>query len=429
MFVHATGGGGTAIRSIAIGIVLSTFAVALEAGVPTASIAASTADPHLAVALRSAGMPRMPYSRQPDSSKSAQEKVLYSFTGGADGDGPGAGLIDVSGVLYGTTFSGGTYGAGTVFGVSAGGIESVLYSFTGLSDGNEPGAGLIDVNGVLYSTTPLGGKYDSGTVFEVTAGGTENVLYNFPRSGKPGNSPRSDLVYANGILYGTTFFGGKNLVGTVFEMTTGGTETVLHTFNGTDGKFPYAGLVYANGVLYGTTSSGGQYNDGTVFEVTANGTYRVLHSFNGTDGEDPSADLLYANGVLYGTTFEGGSGDCSGPGYDGCGTVFELGSSGKEKVLYSFTGGADGGYPVSSLISVNGMLYGTTSAGGKYNDGTVFRLTAGGIEGVLHSFKGSATDGQGPYAGLVYANGVFYGTTAYGGKYNDGTVFEVTPAP
>jgi uncharacterized repeat protein (TIGR03803 family) len=131
----------------------------------------------------------------------------------------------------------------------------------------------------------------------------------------------------------------------------------------------------AQGNLYGTTESGGAYNNGTVFKLTPSGTETVLHSFAGSpnDGFFPEAPLIMdAQGNLYGTTFAGGNPNC----VDGCGTIFEITSSGTEKVLYSFTGGADGAYSHSSLIfDAQGNLYGTTYAGGADNDGTVFKVT------------------------------------------------------
>lgn len=174
------------------------------------------------------------------------------------------------------------------------------------------------------------------------------VLYSF---GAPpdGNYPHSDLIGTGGTFYGTTFAGGANYCGssrcgTVFSITTGGAEKVLHSFgNGTDGFFPFAGLTSVDGTLYGTTGNGGAYNagtGGTVFSITTGGTEKVLHSFgSGTDGSSPTADLIDVKGTLYGTTGAGGA-------YN-AGTVFSITTSGTEKVLYSFTGGADGDIPQS----------------------------------------------------------------------------------
>ena len=273
----------------------------------------------------------------------AEEKVLHSFSGGADGTYPYGGLIfDAAGNLYGTTTSGGTSNTGTVFELTpaAGGTwtEKVLHSFSGGTDGIHPYAGLIfDAAGNLYGTTDLGGAYGYGTVFELTpaAGGTwtEKVLHNFNNGGTDGTRPYARLTFdAAGNLYGTTYGGGAyNSYGTVFELTpaAGGTwtEKVLHSFgSGTDGLIPYGGLIFdAAGNLYGTTAYGGTNDLGTVFELTpkAGGgwTEKVLYSFgDGTDGVSPLAGLIFdAAGNLYGTTQHGGT-------YN-YGTVFEIAPS------------------------------------------------------------------------------------------------------
>ncbi len=216
------------------------------------------------------------------------EKVLYSVPN----TGPAASLVfDGAGNLYGTTIDGGAYDYGTVFElrpqVGGGWAERVLHNFSHSGrDGENPYAGLIfDAAGNLYGTTVGGGKdticggAGCGTVFELkpNAGGgwTEEVLHSFNNNGTDGYYPYSSLVFdAAGNLYGTTWQGGANNGGTLFELTPaaggGWTETVVHDFqnNGTDGYAPYAGLIFdAAGNLYGTTQSGGPYGFGTVFEI------------------------------------------------------------------------------------------------------------------------------------------------------------------
>lgn len=366
--------------------------------------------------------------------------VLYSFTGtGGDGANPLAGLVrDTAGNLYGTTSSGGGTGCGgggcgTVFKVKQNGQEKVLYSFLGSGgDGANPYASLIqDAAGTLYGTTYAGGASDSGTVFKVKKTGQEKVLYTFT-GGNDGYGPTAGLVQdATGILYGTTHSGGVSGHGTVFKVTRPGQEKVLHSFPGdaTDGSGVYSGLIQdAAGNLYGTTRSGGKANLGTVFKVTKTGREKVLYSFaGGADGENPISGLIEdAAGNLYGTTSYGGGTGCGG---SGCGTVFKLSKTGKEKVLYSFAGGADGANPYASLIrDAAGNFYGTTGNGGSSGFGTVFKLTKAGTETVLHSFAGGAADGQSPN-GLVSDATVskLYGTTYSGGASGVGTVFQLTP--
>lgn len=250
------------------------------------------------------------------------EQVLYRFGGGSDGAVPYAGLIDVKGALYGTTAYGGDVtsrtGLGTVFKIGKNGEEQVLHNF-GFSDGWHPEASLIDVNGVLYGTTDQGGKRDGdGTVFSITAKGAEQVLHSFRRRA---GRPLAALVDVAGKLYGTTEFGGKFDDGVVFEIGNDGKMKPLHTFGGgSDGVNPTAALIDVNGTLYGTTVLGGAYGYGTVFSITPEGTEQVLYSFAGypSDGENPWGGLVEVNGTLYGTTSFGGTFTA----YDSYGTVF-----------------------------------------------------------------------------------------------------------
>lgn len=384
---------------------------------------------------------------------SSSYKVLYSFGVAPDGSNPVASLIEVSGKLYGTTAGGGSYtcgtyyyGCGTVFSVSTGGSEKMLYAFDGGSEGGGPLARLVDVNGTLYGTTSYGGAHNDGTVFSVTTGGMETVLHSF--SGRrDGAVPTGGLLALGDKLYGTTRAGGAHKIrtgeGTVFTMTTGGTEKVLHRFSGApsggaDGERPFADLVDVGGKLYGTTAFGGKYGDGTVFTITKRGTEKVIYTFKGSpDGELPTTGLVDVGGTLYGTTAAGGAyTSCSRSGCravvctGGCGTVYSITPSGHETVLHSFGNGADGIDPLGSLVAVNGTLYGTTSEGGAdtctFGCGTVFSITTSGAENLVYSF-GSYPDGNSPRAGLLDVGGTLYGTTTFGGTYHNGTVFALTP--
>jgi uncharacterized repeat protein (TIGR03803 family) len=372
--------------------------------------------------------------------------VLHSFGASPDGDAPRAALVDIRSTLYGTTGQGGAntcgnsasgyLGCGTVFSVTTAGKEKVLYSFDVPPDGNEPRASLIEVGGGLYGTTGSGGSYtcvsDSryfgcGTVFSVTTSGSESVVHRFAGGENDGVEPEAPLIAVKGTLYGTTYAGGTGHGGTVFSITTGGTEKVLHGFSG-HGDGPAAGLIDANGTLYGTTSGGGSHHDGTVFSITFAGKVRVLHSFSGADGKAPHGSLLDVKGTFYGTTAAGGS--------NGDGTVFSITTGGTEKVLHSFAGypKSDGAEPEAGLIEVNGTLYGTTSGGGgtscngTVGCGTVFSVTRSGTEKVLHRFSLSGgADGANPLAGLVDVSGTLYGTTFAGGSNGNGTVFALKP--
>lgn len=370
---------------------------------------------------------------------SAQDTTLYTFTGGGDGGNPPCGLISGGkGVLpskaffYGTTQAGGTSGYGTVFEVGKTGSESAIYSFTGGTDGAYPLASVItDPAGNIYGTTEEGGLFGYGVVFKVAPGGAETVLHSFAGGGDGAHPFANLIIDASGNLYGTTFVGGTNDLGTVFEVATDGTESVLHSFAGKDGALPVAGLVMdAAGSLYGTTSEGGASKNcsggcGTVFKL-AGGTESVLHSFAGSDGAIPEAAVIMkANGDLFGTTESGGA--------KNEGTVFEVLRKGKEVVLYSFGGAGDGANPLSALLRRSGYLYGTTSAGGTSGNGTVFKLPdTGGADTVIYSFTGGS-DGSTPEGGVLNLGGNLYGTTYAGGDagcdadQGCGVVFEITP--
>jgi uncharacterized repeat protein (TIGR03803 family) len=358
--------------------------------------------------------------------------VLYTFTGGADGGAPYAGLVlDAAGNLYGTTTAGGTglfdcpTGCGTVFKVDTAGNETVLHSFGETSsDGEGPFYGYLvrDGAGNLYGTTDSGGTHGSGTIFRVSPAGKE-VFFSF--NGSDGGFPLAGLVAdTDGNFYGTTYVRGGGCppygCGTVFKVTSTGKETVLHSFTGApDGDNPFAGLVRDSaGNLYGTTATGGASGAGSVFKVEPNGKETVLYSFTGLDGALPFGGLVRDSaGNLYGTTQTGGA--------NFFGTVFELDNTGKETVLYSFTGGSDGATPYAGLVRDSaGNLYGTTSQGGMDNIGTVFEVDTTGKETVLYSFTGG-TDGGLPYAGLVRDRaGNLYGTSS---NYGWGAVFKITP--
>jgi uncharacterized repeat protein (TIGR03803 family) len=205
--------------------------------------------------------------------KTGVERVLHSFAGPPDGQYPEAGLIrDSAGNVYGTTSNGGVSNFGAVFELDSCGHETVLYSFTGGSDGSDPVAGLLrNAEGDLYGTTFTGGSYGVGTVFKVDASGNETVLHSF--NGYSGKYPEAPLVNdSQGNLYGVALQGGPadNLGGTIFKITSQGVWSVLYNFTGgPDGGNPAGSLrMDSAGNLYGTTASGGTTSNGTVFKLT-----------------------------------------------------------------------------------------------------------------------------------------------------------------
>jgi uncharacterized repeat protein (TIGR03803 family) len=212
-------------------------------------------------------------------SPSGVETVLHSFTG-ADGWNPVSGLIrDHAGNLYGTTEAGGDLsacgggGCGVVFKLDPTGVETVLYSFTGGSDGETPFPGVVqDPAGNLYGTTEAGGDLSAcggggcGVVFKVDPTGNETVLHTF--SGADGEFPIGVVRVASGNLYGTTDGGGSNGFGAIFKVSPAGVETLLYSLTNSDGIDPEAGLLPYKGYLYGTTSGGGTANNGVVFKLS-----------------------------------------------------------------------------------------------------------------------------------------------------------------
>lgn len=224
---------------------------------------------------------------------------------------------------------------GIVYSVTTTGKETILYSF-GVSNGANgewPYAPVIDVNGTLYGTTKVGGESFLGVVYSVSDSGGEHVLHSFGGT-YDGAYPVAGLLDVNGTLYGTTEYGGgssacTNGCGTVFSITPSGTETVLHSFaGGSDGAYPRAALTDVNGTLYGTTAAGGGASGcakegcGTIFSISTSGTETVVHSFaRDAKGWQPRSELLDVKGTLYGTTYHGGkTARCTA----GCGTVFSF---------------------------------------------------------------------------------------------------------
>jgi uncharacterized repeat protein (TIGR03803 family) len=303
------------------------------------------------------------------------ETVLHEFGIGKDGADPRAGVIaDGKGNLYGTTAEGGPTYNGTVFRVAPGGKEKVLHKFASDPDGALPQGGLLAVgHGDFVGTTTYGGSAGAGTVYQASTKRSDyKVLFSFTGS-TTGTNPTGPLIRDSaGNLYGVASGGGSADMGAVFMLSPSGTETLLYSFQGgNDGSEPYGGLVSDTaGNLYGVTYSGGSSGYGTLFEIAPGGTETLLHTFTGTqaDGSGPyAAPIRDKAGNLYGTTSEGGA--------SYMGTVFEFTSGGSFELLHSFAG-ADGSAPLSGLLrDKQGNLWGTTSLGGATNDGTVFELT------------------------------------------------------
>ncbi|HET6277092.1 MAG TPA: choice-of-anchor tandem repeat GloVer-containing protein [Candidatus Cybelea sp.] len=309
-----------------------------------------------------------------------------------------------------------------------------MYRFRGGADGSLPLAGLTVLGGALYGTTGFGGASNDGTVFEVSPSGSERVVYSFKGAATDGAFPQASLIVVNGLLYGTTSRGGASNDGTAFDVSESGTERVIYSFKGgADGWFPEANLTAVNGVLYGTTYFGGDGcasgGCGTFFKITKSGKEKVLYSFKGgADGAGPAAAVIAVNGTLYGTTLGGSTLNstlCPDQGFPGCGTIYEVSASGNELVLRGFQGGTDGRTPSAGLVQTKNGLYGTTDYGGATGNGTVYKIRAPGSGyQLLHSFSGA--DGSVPQSALTGMGNALYGTTDYGGAYYGGVVFKIS---
>ena len=253
--------------------------------------------------------------------------ALHEFEPGqGDGGEPYAGLVQASdGNFYGTTTQGGTqHGNGTVYKITPGGTVTILHSFA-CTEGCAPYGGLAQgSDGNLYGTTRDGGTngFNYGTVFKIATNGTFTLLHTF--EGSDGGEPYASLIQAtDGNFYGTTSSAGAHGAGTIFKITPGGTLTTLYSFCAggypcADGQEPYGPLLQAtNGNFYGTTYIGGTNNVGTIFQMSPSGTLTSLASFNGGNGAGPESGLVQAgNGDFYGTTSTGGS--------TGDGTLFQF---------------------------------------------------------------------------------------------------------
>jgi uncharacterized repeat protein (TIGR03803 family) len=304
-----------------------------------------------------------------------------------------------------------------------------------------------------------------GTVFKLTpnSNGTfkETILYNFAGNSYPnsdGAVPKSALIFdSSGNLYGTTEGGGKYGGGTVFRLSpaTNGawTETILYNVGvvSYDGYAPTGTLLFdSSGNLYGTTEYGGKYHEGTVFQLTPSfsGDWheKQLYQFGAfaTDGQTPTGALTFDSaGNLYGTTYSGGIAPKNYAScYQGgpCGTVFKLTAGAWAETQVLVFDGTNGGNPTGSVILDSlGNLYGTASMGGVYNDGEVFELTPASsgqwTETTIHSFAGLNGDGYSPQGDLVFdSSGHLYGTTSLGGTNAGlchvngcGIVYKLTP--
>jgi uncharacterized repeat protein (TIGR03803 family) len=373
----------------------------------------------------------------------AQTLTTLADFDGTNGSYP-LGLIQgFDGNFYGTTLDGGTANLGTAFKITPAGVLTTVHTFcsmAGCLDGSWPEGRVTQASdGNFYGPSDNGGRSGAGVIYRITSTGKFSVLYEFCVACSDGIIPISVVQGRNGKLYGTTYGYRDNStdLGTVFELTLGGTLTTLHTFTGLDGSNPFGPMMQAsNGSLYGTTSEGGSsticpsnglVGCGTVFQITPSDKLTTLHIFDGSDGALPGYDGTLIEGLdgnLYGTAIDGGTSSYGG-------TIFKITGAGKFTTLYHFCSQpncSDGASPVESLVQASdGNLYGTTVSGGNsVGYGTIFKITPQGVLTTLYDFCSlpNCADGFSPQAALIQGtDGNFYGTTTTGGSGGAGTVF------
>ena len=408
------------------------------------------------------------------------EETLANFSSYAVFGDPAGGLTEVGGLLYGTTYgviNNDPLTDGTVFAFNPASAQiSLVHQFR--SPASRSNSALHAVGGVLYGTSSDGGTADQGAIVALnTSSGSASAVSSF-MGGVDGAVPLADLTAFGNKLCGTTSSGGTGAWGTIFCFAPASkVRTKLYDFtDGLDGGSPSSALLALQGLLYGvTTAGGGQMNNGTVFAFNpASLAFQTLYDFTNADayGSDlgfgsalafqanklvgvrqgnaysvgvaysvnlvgggapiyqfrnapgpsyPDGKLVVTNNALYGTSSAGGTGTKAG-------TIYTLNvNTGLVEIVYSFSGASDGSAPSSTLLSLNGMLYGTTKLGGSLNNGTLFVFDpATRSETTLYSFTGGA-DGAFPRASLIQVGGVLYGTTDYGGVNNRGVIFAFKP--
>lgn len=351
-------------------------------------------------------------------------------SGGNDGVYPFGSLVQASnGLMYGTTFEGGTYNDGVLFCFNpVTRQDTVLLNFNG-TNGNGPQCTLIQASdGLLYGTTQQGGSAGNGVFFSfnpVTY--KDSVIFSF--TGPNGAGPATSVVQAtNGLLYGLTPAGGTNGDGVLysFNIITRKDSVMLNLLNATTGSLPFGNLIQASdGFLYGMTTYGGTNNQGTLFQfdpVTSHDS--IMLSFNGTNGALPNGGLIEAsNHWLYGMTNFGGGGNN--------GVVFGFNPvTSDDTVVLTFNGGSNGwGAEGNVMQASNGLLYGMTYFGGTYNLGVMFSYNIiTGQDSVIVNFNGLGNwpnAGSLPYGNLIQAtNGGLYGLVYQGGATNHGVIFD-----
>ncbi|HZY79754.1 MAG TPA: choice-of-anchor tandem repeat GloVer-containing protein [Cyclobacteriaceae bacterium] len=404
---------------------------------------------------------------------------LYEFTNASKGSKPlGDLVIATDGRLYGSTEEGGVDDAGVLYRIEANGsnytvvanmskttglnpagglckagngdmfvacsnggdgfsgtivkvktdnsVASKVVDFYEPNEGSLPRGRLIQLpNGDLLGTTGTGGQHNGGTLYKIGAGNVYSQLFSFDNENTGGLIYDSPISGPDNYLYGTTYSGGQNDMGTIYKIKTDGTGFVkLLDFNGTNGSQPTASLLLANdGRFYGITGTGGANDEGVIFSINANGTgFTKLFEFGGSNEGDSFACRLVqgTDGFLYGTS----------GGFDGA--VFKIKTNGTAfSVIRTFDSAVPAlGYSTFTdlMVDDNGDLIGVTARGGSSDHGVIFRLKSDGSQyTVLHDFDThpASLNTLGPPFIIKGPLGLYYGVEPNGGSNGSGTAFRM----
>lgn len=395
---------------------------------------------------------------------------LTDFTGPNGKHPVGALVKGADGNFYGTTQTGGASDAGTVFKVTPAGVVTPVASFDP-PNGHTPQGAMVEISGTFYGMTKFGGANNEGVVFKVTPGDNTPAISKIADLGETvGRNAWGGLIVKNGMLYGTTSYGGASDAGTIIEVTTTGTLTKVADMGSSNGKGLAGGVISGpGGLLYGAATFDGTKGAGTLFSLSTAGAFTKLTDFDGkglggapikglTLGHDDKiygishGDHLFsatAAGVIenlgnfnsvagihganeivqldddsfYGTA----SGNSGNSGNDK-GSIYRYNPGGSIESVYRFTPPTNTYTPPTGRLAEgpDGALYGVTRFGGANNLGSVFRVTKGGFFKTIASF--SSSTGSQPTGSLVLGrDGNFYGLCNAGGTYRNGTVFRVSP--
>ncbi len=348
---------------------------------------------------------------------------MLDFTG-SNGIYPYGSLVSDGPYLYGMTHDGGTFGVGTTFKINiSDNSYTKILDFTGTTNGSRPFGSLISDGTYLYSMTQTGGTNNLGTVFKIKISDNSYIkILDFGGNAPNGSSPNGSIISDGTYLYGMAQTGGTNNLGTAFKIKiSDNTYTKILDFAGTaNGSYPNGSLFSDGTFLYGMTYGGGINNVGTIFKlkIIDNSYTKILDFAGAANGSNPYGSLISDGTYLYGMTRVGGT--------NNLGTVFKIKISDNAytKIL-DFVGTLNGSYPTGSLISDGAYLYGLTSNGGTSGYGTSFKIKISDNSYTkIFDFTGIA-NGIGPYGSLVSDGTYLYGMTQQGGTNNMGNTFKI----